>query len=44
MQQVIQHATDLINRDFGTLGNLSKRQLSVVCRASECHLEIKHNI
>lgn len=35
------HVTDLINRDFGTLSNLSEGQLSVVCRTSESHLESK---
>lgn len=38
------HATDLINRDFGTLSDLSEGQLSVVCRTSESHLEKKWDI
>lgn len=35
--------TDLINRDFGTLSDLSEGELSVVCRPSESHLEGKES-
>lgn len=38
------HPTDLVNRDFGTLSDLSECQLSVVCRTSESHLEGERDI
>lgn len=32
-------STDLVDRDFGTLGDLSEGELPVVSRASESHLQ-----
>ncbi len=44
LTEYTRHPTDLINRDFGTLSDLSEGELSVVCRTSESHLEGRGDI